>query len=67
MTESTATLPASGWLRPKEVAASFPISENALAMHRKRGTGPKFHRVPNQNRVVYRAVDIEAWLMGVSA
>ncbi|SIF34799.1 helix-turn-helix transcriptional regulator [Mycobacteroides abscessus] len=63
MTE-TATLPASGWLRPKEVAAAFPISENALAMHRKRGTGPKFHRVPDQNRVIYHVEDIEAWLRG---
>lgn len=64
MTTDTATLPASGWLRPKEVEAAYPLTVNALAMHRTRGTGPKFRRVPDQNRVIYHTADVEAWLTG---
>ena len=43
-----------------DLAEKFGVSEAALAQWRYRGTGPKFLKLGR--RVMYRAVDVEAWL-----
>lgn len=58
MTETT--ISPSGWMTAAEVAVTYPLSENALALHRHRGTGPRFSK--RGRSVRYHVSDIEAWL-----
>ncbi|TXH23830.1 MAG: hypothetical protein E6R06_14015 [Mycobacterium sp.] len=49
-------------MRPRAVEQRYPITANHLAQMRYRGTGPRFIR--RGHLIIYRAVDIEQWLMG---
>lgn len=48
-------------LRPREVERHFPITANHLAQLRHQRRGPKFYR--QGHLIVYRAGDIQDWLM----
>jgi len=52
--------PASDTLTPREAAESLNRSTVTLERWRRLRCGPPFYRV--QNRVLYRAADIAAWL-----
>lgn len=45
---------------PKHVAEHRHMSENALAVERHRGDGPRYLKLGG--RVFYRAADLEAWI-----
>lgn len=48
-------------LTRKQAAAFLQMSEDALAQHAHRGTGPRFSKISHRT-VRYRRADLEAWL-----
>lgn len=44
----------------KDIAAYRHVSENALAVERHRGDGPRYLKLGG--RVFYRAADLETWI-----
>jgi predicted DNA-binding transcriptional regulator AlpA len=48
------------YLTQREAADILRISQRTLERHRLTGTGPKFMKAGR--RVLYRPVDIEAWM-----
>lgn len=49
-------------LSGKAAAEYLGTTENALAVRRKRGTGPVYLKAAGGKRIFYRREDIDAWL-----
>ena len=50
-------------LTPKEAADWLTLSEETLAQHRSKGTGPKYYKLPN-GAIRYYIADLESWVKG---
>ena len=51
-------------LTPREAAQWLKMSEETLAQHRSKGTGPKFYKLPN-GAIRYYQEDLESWVKGL--
>ena len=58
--ESDMTATVEGLLTSEQLADYLNTSTQRLAVHRVKGTGPRF--VKEGRRVLYRRTDVEAWL-----
>lgn len=50
-------------MTPKEAADYLSMSEETLAQHRSKGTGPKYYKLPN-GAIRYYLIDLEAYVRG---
>lgn len=52
----------SAFLRPKELARELGLTTAALEKWRRKGRGPRFHRLGSPRVVAYARADVDAWL-----
>lgn len=51
------------FLAEREAAKFLAISESTLRTMRREQNGPKYYRLPNTRRVIYRPDDLRDWVM----
>lgn len=51
------------FMAERDAAKFLAISESTLRTMRREETGPKYYRLPNTRRVIYRPADLREWVM----